>query len=110
MIRILPFISLLVARLCLRVSKILKEEGKIVSSIKFDSKVSGEEVRNMTMNWGYTSANVSRQPEVIISDNESLATIARVLNPVFNVVSMIAGAATAIAILAWVAIILKIWV
>lgn len=69
-----------------------------MSSIKFDTAVSGEEVRNLTVQWGYNPAVESRTLEQPETDLPA-SLVFRVLNPVFNFISMLAGAATALAIL-----------
>jgi len=74
-----------------------------MSNVKFDSHSTAEDVRRMTMQWGYTPAPVSRRPEKTVNNNDEPSAIMKALNPVFNFASFIAGAATGMAILVWLA-------
>ena len=70
-----------------------------MSSIEFESNLSGEHVRRMTMQLGYADVPVADQAERK-SDLESAdeSAIFTMLKPAFDLISMLAGAATALAI------------
>ena len=64
-----------------------------MSSIKLNKAMSGEEVRNMTVQWDYS--------EQTSSDSDALSAVLKVLNKMIHFISMVAGVATTLAILAW---------
>ena len=74
-----------------------------MSSIKFDPELSGEHVRNMTMQWDYGNVPAPRREKrrEMPQGTGAAAILCALLSPVFNLLSMLAGAATALAILAW---------
>jgi len=74
-----------------------------MSSIKFESNTNTDEVLSMTMQWGYKASSASRRSEPARVENEKLSVVFRALKPVMNFFSMLAGAATAFAILAGIA-------
>ncbi|WP_148619000.1 hypothetical protein [Mariniblastus fucicola] len=74
-----------------------------MSSIKLKSQVSGEEIRDLTMQWGYQTATAksggaSRQAEELVEAR----VIPAFLNRILNGLSMLAGAATAACLIAWI--------
>ena len=86
-----------------------------MSSIKFDTSISGEEVRKMTTQWGYTSLPGQQQSEATRRKttrrkSKTLKKTARVANKFMHHLLVLAGGATGLAILAGVATILKSWI
>jgi hypothetical protein len=73
-----------------------------MSSINVDSEVSGDEVRNLTMSWGYAPIPTTSKP-TDRSERRSQVNpvVAAVANFIGNALSMLAGAATTIAFIAW---------
>lgn len=74
-----------------------------MNSLKCDSNTNADEVLNMTMRWGYKASSASKKPEPVIVENDKLSAVLRIVTPVINVVSALAGAATATVIFASIA-------
>ena len=85
-----------------------------MSRIKFDSNVSSDDAhKNLSLDWGYAPAP-TEQPESTRRrprnrKKRELKEIARAMDPAINFISMTAGVATSIAIIAWVANTFTTW-
>ena len=74
-----------------------------MNSLKCDSNANADEVLNMTMQWGYKASSASKKPKPVIVENDKLSAVLRIVTHVINVVSTLAGAATATVIFASIA-------